>query len=300
MSFPIQQHSYPAGASSTDPDRSRLVELGASERLKQLADVFPSLRQYINSSSSIINAYPATLGLDGIAPSTDTYLHPPTFISAMRKAAQEARPVILAAQPLVGAALLLEFCQTEFQSPTQILWGVGGYLTPHSLESFVREILRLRGCEVDFLYSYGVAEIGHTCFAATGRCGEGHPCYLKVASSVTAEVVGDDQQLHLTSKTGRRVITGDTASVSGDNWTLTSGTERAHPTVLNELESWNKEEWTRRTGYLHATESEIHIQLRAGIRSSAGTFEVEFYEFRRRFGGEFTTKPVWKLHQQPN
>lgn len=297
MSFPVQQRSYPAGASSTDPDRSRFVEIGRSARLMQLANVFPELREYITSSSEIINAYPATLGLVGIAPLTDSYLHSPTFISAFRSAEQEARPVILAAQPLVGASLIHELCRSGFRIPSQILWGVGGYLMPLSLESFVKAILKSKGSEIKFLYSYGVAEIGHTCFAATDRAETGQPRYRKVAPSVTADAVGDDNQLRLTSANGREVLTGDHASTSDDIWTLRSGIDRAHPKVLEELESWNHDDWSRRTGYLHATASQTFIQLRCEIDSMVGSSEVEFYEFWRLYGGSFTTKPIWKLHE---
>lgn len=297
MTYPILPLSYPAGSSSTDPDRYRFIQPGHSQRLMQLNDLFPDLRKDINSSAIIVDAYPASLGLVGIAPSIDTYLHSPTFISALRLARQELRPVFLAAQPLVGAGLLLEVSKSEFQLPRRILWGTGGYLMPNSLESFVKEVLRSLGCEIRFLYSYGVAEIGHTCFAATERSDAGHPCYRKVAPSVTADIVGDDRQLRLASPDGRQVLTGDHASVSEGVWTLTSGGQRVHPDVLAELECWSHEDWSRRTGYLHATPAKTFIQLRPGIDVVEGTSEVEFYDFWRRFEGSLTTKPVWKLHE---
>ncbi|MCB9924531.1 MAG: hypothetical protein H6822_20300 [Planctomycetaceae bacterium] len=296
MTFPIQQRSFPAGASSTDPDRSRLVEVGQSKRLLQLTDAFPNLRKDITSSTLIISAYPASLGLTGVAPLADTYLHAPTSISAFRWAEQESRPVLFAAQPLAGADILLEFCRSDFNIPSRILWAVGGYPMPLSLEVFIREMLKSRGCELVFLYSYGVAEIGHTCFAATDRSESGQPCYKKVASTVSAETVGDDCLLRLTSATGVQVLTGDHALVSGDVWTLTSGVDRLHPNVLAELESWSHSDWSRRTGYLHATATETSIQVRRNVELDGEPSEVEFHNFWRRYGGSFTTKPVWKLH----
>lgn len=300
MSYPMPTLSFPAGASSTNPDRSRFIGPSDSQRLLQLANAMPELRRYLNSSSLVINAYPASLGLGGVAPLVDTYLHDKTFIAAFRSAERESRPVVLAAQPLMGADLLLEFCARGFKAPSEMLWAVGGYPLPRSLEVFIQSTMRSLGCEIRFLYSYGVAEIGHTCFAATERCQSGHPIYSKVAPTVTAEIVGEDHLLRLTSPQGRAVLTEDYATNCDDRWTLISGNERLHPSVLEELESWGHEDWSRRTGYLHATvkknEKSMVFQLRREVDLAVGPSEIDYFNFWRLHGGSLTCKPVWKLH----
>ncbi|MEI8022434.1 MAG: hypothetical protein WCH39_29765, partial [Schlesneria sp.] len=65
--------------------------------------------------------------------------------------------VLLTAQPLVGADLLLRATQERIELPKKILWGTGGYYLPVSLENYVRHHLGEYGIEVRFVYSYGMA-----------------------------------------------------------------------------------------------------------------------------------------------
>ena len=290
MSLPNHQLSFAAGSNSLDPHGYRVIDESARCRLTQLTKTFPILTSFLNSSSLIISAYPAALGLTGLAPFVDTYLHPETFIRAMRLAVAESRPVVLVAQPLVGADLILQYCRKEFEFPSRLLWASGGYPLPISLEKFVLELTSSRSCDTTVLHSYGVAEIGHSCFAAMDRFDSGIPRFKKVATEVTAHLSPASGQLSL-KLNNRCVQTGDTAKIIDGDWEIESG--RLDLLIREELESWSALKWERRTGYLIAKNRTSVFQLREGVSESGASDESHYHKFWHLYGGSLTAKPLW-------
>ncbi len=286
-----KQLSYAAGSTSLDPNGYRLIGENDGQRLTQLLAVFPDLSSIISPNCLIINAYPAALGLQGFAPYVDTYLHAPTLIRALRLAAQQERPVVFAAQPIVGADLLIKAIDAGWELPQSMLWATGGYYFPHSLERYIAKRLRLAGCEVRFLHCYGVAEIAHTCFAATSRFSDGTPRYRKIIDPV--EVGKSSAGFMTLALNGRRVVTSDYVKRIKNEWSIDNGPSRLSLRVANELESWNEGEWSRRTGYLKSTQGSIEYQLREHIELVETEAEHRFHRFWEAFGGSLQSKPQW-------
>ncbi|MCM2374127.1 hypothetical protein [Aporhodopirellula aestuarii] len=290
------QLSYAAGSSSLTPDGFRILGESDRQRLQQLTGAFPSLLGWLNPDSLIISAYPASLGLQGMAPFVDTYLHPPTFIRAMRLAALDMRPVVMAAQPLLGAEMILQTIAAGLEMPKAVLWAVGGYYLPHSLESFIAEELAECGCDLEVLHCYGVAEIGHTCFAAMNRFESGEPRYQLIADDVFTSIERGSGRLQL-RREDRVLTTEDLAEVVDGDWKIRNGSERMCPEVFRDLESWSPSAWRRRTGYLHADARRTVYQLRESVDPNASTQEIRYHRFWEQFGGSVQCKPQW--HRDP-
>jgi hypothetical protein len=286
-----KQLSYAAGSTSLDPDGYRLIGENDGQRLTQLLAVFPELSSIISPNCLIINAYPAALGLQGFAPYVDTYMHAPTLIRALRLAARHERPVVFAAQPIVGADLLSKAIDAGWELPRCMLWATGGYYFPQSLERHIAMRMNSAGCDVRFLHCYGVAEIAHTCFAATSRFSNGTPRYQKIIDAV--EVGKSPDGFMTLAFNGRRVVTSDYAKQIDDEWSIDNGPSRLSLRVANELESWSDEEWFRRTGYLKSNQDSIQCQLREHIEVAETKTEHRFYRFWEAFGGSLQSKPQW-------
>ena len=285
------QLSYAAGSTSLDPDGYRLIGETDDQRLTQLKAVFPHLDRILSAESLFVSAYPAALGLQGVAPFVDTYLHPPTFIRAIRLAARDSRTVFLAAQPLIGADLLMRVLRHGFELPREVLWANGGYYFPRSLEYCVREQLRSVGCHLEVLHCYGAAEIGHTCFAAIDRFESGFPRYRKIADHVEMAVSKSGRMVLKSSE--RQVITEDCVENVGDHLLIRNGSARLCAEVLSELESWKSAQWSRRTGYLRASATGSIFQLREWVETQQSTDELRYHEFWQKFGGSPQSKPQW-------
>ncbi len=299
MRFHPCYFSYSAGSNSRNPYGYRIVDETTNLRLDQLMELFPSVSQFLKQQPLIVSAYPATLGLTGITALVDTYLHPPTFIRALRLAACENASVLLAAQPLVGAELLLQHCKEKMEVPRHILWAVGGYYFPLSLENFIRKILAGKGCDITFLYSYGVAEIGHTCFAGISRLSCGEPLYQKVATEVTARI--KEKELVLEAGNNRSVATGDYAQIIQGGWLIKNNITRLAPAIRDELESWTATDWLRRTGNLQTNpEGKITYQLRERKPKKKSKNEIPYYSFWDESDNYPTSKPCWGLTQEGN
>ncbi|WP_063870205.1 hypothetical protein [Novipirellula maiorica] len=293
MNLGANQLSYAAGSSSLEPYGFRILGQSDNHRLAQLLAAFPKLSTMLHPESLIVSAYPAALGLAGFAPFVDTYLHPPTFIRAMRLAALEKRTVVMAAQPLAGVDLLLRTLRNQLEVPKHILWAAGGYYFPLSLERFISEQLRQHGCHIEYLHCYGVAEIGHTCFAAMQRFESGHPRFHKVATEVAASVVGTNCHLALQHENGRGIVTEDYADQIDGEWLIQSGHARMCPKVRDELESWSSHDWNRRTGYLAADATRTNYQLREWIEPEPGKTELSYFRFWEQHAGSMQCKPKW-------
>ncbi len=288
-----RQLSFAAGSTSLDPYGYRVIDSSSGQRMVQLVRVFPELSRFLNPGSLIISAYPAALGLQGMAPVVDTYLHPPTFIRAAHLAAIELRPVVMVAQPLAGADLLMRLLASGNPLPKQILWASGGYYLPRSLEEFIAWKLAEQRCSIKFLHSYGVAEVGHTIFAATQRFASGLPKYRQIAREVTVELDGSDNYLVL-QRGGKRLNTGDMAHLIGNSWAIESG--RTSEKSVSEIESWSPHQWERRTGYFQTVDQHRIFQLRDRVEATNDDIqdnELPYHLYWHRFGGSFSTKPRW-------
>lgn len=299
--FPIEIRSYPAGTTSYEPDGFRRIVADTDNRWSAMTKAFPQLGRFLTSSSLLIQAYPAALGISGLMPVVPHALHRPTFVRAIGSAVQEARPVVLAAQPLAGADRLLVAVDDGLEFPSEILWATGGYPLPRSLEGIVRQRLADRGCTLTILHCYGVGEIGHTCFAAIERDEAGDPIFRRllpglriVDQPLTSD--GESIQSVLVREDGRRAATGDRWRRLDDGWRLTCGPQRLDPDIEALLESWGEEEWLRRTGYLHVAETpsrKTYFQLRDTTEVSIGRCEMHYHDFAGRFGGTLDVKPTW-------
>lgn len=285
--------SFSAGTTSTDPYGFRVLATGAQSKVTKLAKLFPELSGYADRSSILINAYGASLGLDGAMNYVDTYLNKNTFCRALTLAAKEKRLAIVTAQPLIGAEFLLNCCDKQVPFPTRILWAVGGYYLPKSLERTMRLACEERGCSLDIIHCYGVAEIGHTCFAATERGSDGLPLYIQADDNVIARI-DEAGELVIESRCPRVTIaTSDHGARIGDRWKITSGRERLSEDVQDLLESWTSGEWRLRSGRLQFIDSGWVFQLREGQAANASQTSVRYFEFCEMFGVELTSKPNW-------
>jgi hypothetical protein len=211
----------------------------------------------------------------------------------LRLAAKEGWPVVMVAQPLAGAHLLLQHLERDLELPQQILWAVGGYYLPLSLERFIVKHLSDRGCTVNFLYCYGIAEVGHTCFAAIRRGPEDLPLYKLVARDVQVCVPPDTGKLLLQRHDSHVLVdTGDFASPVGEYWQINNGEQRLSSEIRSRLENWTADDWLRRTGYLSIADQKFVFQTRA-CRPSPSADELGFHRFLETFGGSWTMKPDW-------
>lgn len=296
------QRSYSAGSDSHVPNGSREVSPhDAAAKMAQLLQSFPCLGKFLGENSTVISAYPAALGIGGASTFVDTYLRPPTMIRSLRRAVHDGDKVVFAAQPLVGADLLLKYCDHHYAFPRELLWATGGYFFPKSLEDFVSKVLASRGCKLQVLHCYGAAEIGHTCFAAVDRFENGQPRYRKIDDRVSVEGLEDftSGRLNLKSSEGE-AKTGDWANRMDDWWHIVSNSNRIADQVWEILEAWSAYDWSRRTGYLHATQNprdakiDFTFQLRDSIRLGNDS-DLRFHEFWQEFGGDFTSKPDWSI-----
>jgi 2-polyprenyl-3-methyl-5-hydroxy-6-metoxy-1,4-benzoquinol methylase len=289
-----QQRSYSAGSTSSDADAFRVVKHDLPARLGLLTDRFPGIRSYLDNPM-IISAYPASLGLDGLGPMVDTFLHPPAFLRALRAAAVENRSAIITSQPLAGAELLLHGLDAADTLPRKILWAVGGYYLPKSLENTIRHAFESRDVTVEVLHCYGAAELAHTCLAAGKRDDAGWPEFQPVLPGLQVSTDAGSGELVL-GLPDRSERTGDQARQSGESWQIISNVRRLDPAVREELESWSMYDWTRRTGHLHAENDTTIFQLRSGIQPTSSN-QLSLNDFWQRFGGGWTTKPNWSRHQ---
>lgn len=287
--------SYPAGGTSIAPDRFRIVGAEPTKWIHRLVSCFPAVTDFFGPQSLVISAYPATLGLNGFCPSVDTYLHPPTFFSALQLAALENRCVLLAAQPLVGADLLLRATREHILLPKRILWGVGGYYFPASLEAFIRSRLEEHGVELRFLYSYGMAEVGHSLLCATERLPSADPAFRQIADQIQLKS-DKSSRLIIINQDGTVFSTDDIAELRNCCWRIRSSPKRLDPRVRDQLEGWGCREWERRTGYLHASDAGFKLQLRETVPSTSSD-EHCYHLFWHQFGGSITMKPKWNWQQ---
>ena len=285
-----QRLSFAAGSRSRDPHGYRVSEDFSLDRFTQLKRNLPVIQQLVDNEPIIINAYPADLGIANLGTHIDTYLHPVTFVRACRLAALQHRPVVFVAQPVVGVEFLLFLLEEGFEIPENITWISGGYYYPQSLESFAKKMMKQAGCDLSIIHSYGVAEVGHTCFVALRRSGDGQPMYQQVVDDIKV-ILNESAELSL-AKGEVQIATGETAKFTEGYWTITNSPDRLCDQVKSMLEGFTSDQWRRFTGRTNWKNNELVFQLRQGLQTAREN-ECGYYEFWNQFGGGLTYKPCW-------
>jgi hypothetical protein len=295
-------YSYAAGSSSMDPEGFRVVNNADGSRIGEVCQLFPQLARFFCDRTMIVVAYPATLGLTSPGVLIDTYVHPPTFIRSLHLAAIEERPVVVVAQPLVGADFILRAIRQRIPLPNRMLWASGGYFLPESLERFVRDRLRQEGCELEVLHCYGTAEVGHSLFAAVDRLASGRPHYCKAAAHVATMFNEKNNRLTAITAVASQELE-DEVRVEQDGFDIIPHPSRLSPSVFQTLESWKALQWSRWTGFVADVSGELTVQCRQWVSPDEETpepkyrepkyREIEYHEFFARHGGSSLAKPPW-------
>jgi hypothetical protein len=288
--------SYSAGSTQTGPEGFRKVG-GRAGVLEAALVRWPEIGAALGGRTPMfINAYPATVGTIGGAITVDTYLSPRVMTRALQLGALAEKPVLVAAQPLFLADVLLRHLAAERPLPDTMLLLVGGYVMPQSLERMLVELLEPHLDALLFLHGYGAAEVDAGCMMSRERDAKGRLIYHPRPD---IEVELDAGQLLLTRRapSGEVVIerfaTGDSAeALPGGGFALWNDT-RLHPVVRAELESWSVADWRRRTGYVRREDERVWIQLRDGVEVEAES-ELDHWDFGRRFGFSWLDKPWWR------
>lgn len=284
--------SYSAGTTSLDPYGFRLVESG-SGRIELAVDLFPELGKLLSSGVILISCYPASLGFFQQIPSIDTYLRGHTFSRGLLLARAEEKLALVLGQPLATVHLVLEHLNNKRQMPKTMLFVMGGYYCPFSLENYLANVLSANGTKCEIIFGYGVAEVEYGCFLGKRIKNSRDIEYFLASDKVEWHIDASSKLLHIKRKyDGRFLVVGDYAEKTQSGLCIRNASDRLAPSVANELETWTNSEWERRTGYVFLKGDEIHKQLREGIEPTMSG-EVEFFDFLKRFGGSWTEKPIW-------
>jgi len=286
--------SYSAGSSSLDPYSFRIVEDGTS-KIQAAIKLFPILSKYFQKTPVVINCYPATLGSFNSVIYLDTYLRPVNFSRGLALAKELETACIILGQPLTVLDLLFKhaFAKTELPMPNQILFALGGYIVPASLESAFSHICKKSGVEYNLLHAYGMAEVNFGCLLGTHRDENGQVHYKIANEDVKVKLSGE--QLFL-GKTGSDSIynTGDFARWVDELLIISPGKHRLNQEVIDNLERWDYSDWKKRTGYVGRLEGKLLFQLREDEIPNNDT-EIEFFDFCRQFKTSWAAKPNWSI-----
>jgi len=239
----------------------------------------------------VVGCYPAFLGFFPSAIFVDTYLRPSVFERALRLAATEDLAPILVSQPLIIADLLRRGAAAVSLHPRPLIVAMGGYACPWGLEQHLKALLP-EGSVI--LHGYGMAEVGFACLLGT-RQASGEVAYRLVDPDV--EIVADDGNLGFAKMIGgeKQVwSTGDRVRIEDGLHKIQPGSQRVSQPVWQELESWESDQWSRRTGHLARQAAVLKFQLRPG-ESPQSDAEVEFFDFARDHGMTWFDKPNWSI-----
>lgn len=288
--------SYSAGSTSLDPYKFRIVNT-EDDRLGDIVACFPQLRASLGYGTPlVINCYPATLGIPSRATLVDTYLKPENFIRALSLAAGEDSTAIVCGQPLAVAQLITDYLATDKPFPNRVIFALGGYPCPRSLERMIRTKTEERGGTCTILFAYGVAEIDYGFLVGMDRDLSGSVLYRCVTKSLLPQVSGDGTLV--VQVEDKLISTGDKALLVDDHFVV-SNPERFNPLVLAELDTWTIDDWLVRTGHIHAVmPNQYHIQLRKGYPTKSET-ELEYYLFMQRWDSPLGNKPNWTIASGP-
>jgi len=286
--------SYSAGSSKLDPLSFRIAE-NSSGKIGAAVTLFPTLGKYFQKTPVLINCYPATLGSFESVIYLDTYLRPVNFSRGLMLAETLNTSCIVLGQPLVVLDLLMQHCamETSLPVPKQLLFALGGYYAPASMEGAFTQLLKPSVTEHDILHAYGMAEVDFGCLLGTTRNAEGKILYKIASGEVQVEL--KNGQLFL-GKTGETPLhnTDDNAVWDKDSLVISPGNKRLNQEILEHLESWNFPKWERQTGHVARVNGDLVFQLREGLEPNNNS-EMEFFNFSRSFKMTWAGKPSWSI-----
>lgn len=287
--------SYSSGRQDHGPYGFRVVRRGAGI-LGVLQQHWPHvLAPVAGRVPLVLNAYPATLGNLDFGVLVDCYLSQGTASRAIQLAAAENMPLMILGQSCFAADLLYRHLGNGGQLPADVIMGVGGHVTPLSLDRSLRALVAPHTRTFSIIQGYGVAEVDSSCMIAVDRDVQGQLVYFP-RPDVRITLDGERLLLTVLDAQGRPFQAtpfdgGDSgAAVPGGGY-LVWNNERLHPHVLRILESWSPRDWERRTGYLYFGR-EVRFQLRKGYEPELA-LECEFHDYAKRYGQSWLFKPEW-------
>lgn len=290
--------SYSAGRGRLTPDAFRVVRSGDS-KLQRVLLGFPDIARALDGRMPlIVNAYPATLGTFQGAVLVDTYLRPQTVSRALLLACERGIPALWLGQPLPVADLLLEHLWLGLPLPSTLIFCLGGYNCPGSLEDFLLATAGTHDSHALVLHAYGAAEVDYACLVGmrTDSGGGGEVVYLPVADRVTPLTVAGRLVLEFAEYGPGGAIsrfeTGDFARRQGEGFVIRNSPERLDPALVDILNTWRHDDWSRRTGYVGWGADATIFQLRRGVSPSSRP-ELPFHVFADRFPFSWLDKPEW-------
>lgn len=287
--------SYSSGRQDHGPYGFRVVRKGAGI-LPTLQKRWPHVLEPIRGRTPLVlNAYPATLGNLDFGVLCDCYLSQGTGSRAIQLAAAEGMPLMILGQSCFVADLLYRHLANGGTLPRNIVLGVGGHVTPGSLDRALRGLVAPHTDSFAIIQGYGVAEVDSSCLLAVERNAENHLVYYP-RDDVRITLDGEKLLLQVIDANGVSIKGppfdgGDSARAVGDGGYLIWNDERLHPHVLRILESWSDKDWSRRTGYMYFGR-EVRFQLRKGYEPELA-LEYEFHDYAKRYGQSWLFKPEW-------
>lgn len=281
--------SYSAGSSDVSPWKYRVI--GTQDKVSRVLEKFPELSRLIGGVPPlVVSCYPASLGVFKSAIFIDTYLKKINFLRAIVLASEINSTIIVMAQPLVALDMIIDIDKTLIQKKVKsVVVAVGGYVCPSSLESEIVRAYKLISDVVIVFHAYGAAEVDFACLVGR-RFGE-KVIYNEVSSDVSVSLENGQLILADNIKEANHA-TGDFAERVTGGVTIKNSEARASSHVIEHLESWDSNDWIRKTGYLRLINNAFIFQLRQGVPAKNHT-EMDFFDFCRAYSMSFADKPNW-------
>ncbi|GMU20326.1 MAG: hypothetical protein AMXMBFR13_04230 [Phycisphaerae bacterium] len=291
--------SYSAGSANLNPWTYRVVKQAAQDRLLRVLELFPQLIPLLSGETPVvINCYPAAIGAFPSAVFIDTYLRPQNVSRGLLLAHACDAPAVILGQPLPMLHFLIRHRTLELAFPPRLLIVIGGYTCPFSCERAIRQTVEEAGAGCAVLHAYGMAEVDAACLLALRRDEKSRLMYQPAGEQVLAKVI--NSELFLGIRTGHShrehlVATGDRAFWMPQGLVIEAPPHRLDPVLFGELESWNADQWRRRTGYARWVQGRWWFQLRPGIAVSTAD-ELMFDQIGDANGSLWLDKPSWDAH----
>lgn len=285
--------SFSAGTKQPNPGKWRLVQPDGAEKLACLLSRFPDLLADGPAPSFLINAYPAQITPPGQLVFVDSYGRWQTFCGALAFAASQGGTCLITSMPLTLAHLILRALRQKTIFPKHLVLLMGGYYCPQSLELFILDLLQRAHVTAKTLHLYGVGEINAGLLAAQRTADSPGLLFHSVDPSWQPVVV--DSLLHFrhTAHPSTVLPTDDHAEMTERGIRLLLSDSRLSPNIRGLLESWPRDMWAHRTGFLAHERGRIVFQCRPGNNPIAARDEYEHFDFCRRFGHSWLDKPDW-------
>ncbi|MDM8515403.1 hypothetical protein QUF76_04330 [Desulfobacterales bacterium HSG16] len=288
---PGTELSYSAGRKHLDPYAYRMVR-PSDGRIEHILSKFPQLIQFFSEKPPLlINCYPASLGFFENAIKVDTYMRIETFIRAMSLAAREGFTAIIVGQPLPVAEFLFRYTENNYKMPKYLLFSLGGYHCPVSLENFLLDIVKKYDSQSTIIYAYGVAEIEYGCFMGMNRTKSGEVIYHSVTDHVKSKIEDDKLLLRLESD-NKYFDTDDMAQYHENGLLIKNSENRLNYNLLTGFENWTFSDWGRCTGYTGKQGKKFIFQLRQS-EICLNENEMLFWQFAEKFNFSWLDKPNW-------